>query len=55
MDLACCICVYARRGEPSDAETTIRGYAACIPHAGLVAQGIEWHSILKAVREAGPR
>ena len=46
----CAICLYAREGTAEDAVTTIRGYAVCEDHMGLVAQGMEWSSIIGSAR-----
>lgn len=46
----CGVCFYVREGPAPDAVTTIRGYAVCEDHMGLVAQGMEWTSILGSAR-----
>lgn len=50
----CCICLYAREGPAEDAVTTIRGYEVCEDHLGLVAQGMEWSSIIGSARGMDP-
>lgn len=53
--LECIICFYyPTTPHPTlPAITIIRGYAVCIDHMGYVAQGSEFHNILKQVRYNG--
>ena len=54
-ELICCLCLFARTGAASPADTIINGQAVCIDHAGYV-QGGEFSSALNAaVREEGQR
>jgi len=51
----CAVCLFAREGSAEDAVTTIRGYAVCEDHMTLVAQGMEWSTIIGNARSMGPR
>ena len=46
----CAVHLYAEPGEAPAADTIIGGVAVCMDHAGLVAQGHDWHVILTAAR-----
>jgi hypothetical protein len=46
----CAVCLFAREGSAEDAVTTIRGYAVCEDHMTLVAQGMEWSTIIGSAR-----
>lgn len=45
---ALCLCLYVRSGEAQEAVTVIEGTAVCEDHLGIVAQGLDWHAVLKA-------
>jgi hypothetical protein len=49
--LVCALCLYVRSEEATGAITVLKGYAVCSEHMGLVAQGLDWHGVLKAAME----
>jgi hypothetical protein len=46
----CVLCLYVRSGEAEEAVTVIEGYAVCEDHLGIMAQGLDWHGVLKAAQ-----
>jgi hypothetical protein len=48
--LYCAVHLYAEPGEAPAADTIIGGVAVCMDHAGLVAQGEDWHAIMTAAK-----
>lgn len=52
--LVCSLCLHARPGLASDAETVINGHAVCADHAGYV-QGGSWSLALANVQAVEQR
>jgi hypothetical protein len=50
--LVCALCLYVREGTSvEEALTVCEGTAVCENHLPLVAQGLDWHAVLKAAQE----
>ena len=51
MSVVCCICAFALKREPADAETIINGYAVCAPHAYIAMTAVDWPEMRDLARQ----